>query len=178
MKRTGSSKEHYRFTSVLEQSTNKLWGAHVRVPTRIATELKERNVRRVVCSLNGSSEFQTAILPYKTGVFVIRVNKSLRDKLGLDFGSKVSVVLHKDVSKYGLPLPDEFKELLRQDKEGNRLFHALTLGKQRTLLYIIGKGKDMDLRIAQGIIIINHLKANNGAINYRRLSASLKALHH
>jgi uncharacterized protein YdeI (YjbR/CyaY-like superfamily) len=84
------------------------------------------------------------------------------------------VSLKKDKSEYGLPVPDELNELFRQDAEGNRLFHALTRGRQRTLLYIVGSAKDSDKRILRAIVIINHLKANKGRINYRQLNASLK----
>lgn len=41
-------------------------------------------------------------------------------------------------------MPEELEELLHQDEEGNRLFHALTPGKQRTLLYYIGAPKTAD----------------------------------
>ena len=105
---------------------------------------------------------------------VITVNKKLRDSLGLAFGMEVDVRLMKDTTEYGLPLPEEFQELLRQDTEGNRLFHALTRGRQRTLLYIVGSAKNPEKRIARSISIIKHLKANRGTINYKQLSAMLK----
>ena len=174
MKKTDSSKKSLRFTSTLERSTNKLWGAHARVPNNIAMQLISAVSRRVLCTLNGSAEYQTAILPYKSGVSVIRVNKNQRDKLGLDFGVKVNVSLRKDTSEYGLPLPEELDELLRQDKEGNKLFHALTRGKQRTLLYIIGSAKNSEKRAMQAVVIVRHLKENNGKINYKKLSLMLR----
>jgi uncharacterized protein YdeI (YjbR/CyaY-like superfamily) len=82
---------------------------------------------------------------------------------------KVAVALRKDETKYGLPMPEELKELFRQEKEGDRLFHALTVGKQRTLLFIIGRGKNSDQRIERAITIIRHLKDHKGKINYRKL---------
>lgn len=162
------------FASRLEKSTNKLWGAHVEVPAALVKKLTQGTSRRVVCKLNDTIEYQCAMLPFGDGKFVISVNKSFRDKLGLKFGDLVRASLRKDESKYGLPMPEELKELLKQDKEGGKLFHTLTLGKQRTLLYIIGKGKDSDLRIARSLIIVNHLKSNGGKINYKKLSGVLK----
>lgn len=167
----------FRFTSTLEKSTNRLWGCHFRVPTRVAERLTAGDSRRVVCMLNDSIEYQCAILSYSNDVPVITVNKTLQKKFGLTFGDEVHITLKKDVSKYGLPMPDELKELFRQDTEGKHLFHALTPGRQRTLLYIIGKTRTTEKRVASAIVIVAHLKANKGSINYRQLNASLKASH-
>ena len=71
-------------------------------------------------------------------------------------------------------MPEEFAELLRQDKLGGRLFHALTAGRQRTLLYIIGQKKNPDSRLECGIIILEHLKINKGTIQYKNLNESLR----
>ena len=106
--------------------------------------------------------------------YVISVNRNLLKALRLSVGQKVTVGLRKDESQYGLPMPEEFAELLRQDKEGDRLIHALTPGKLRTLLYIAGRGKDADKRIERSIIIVKHLKENAGKINYRQLGEMLR----
>lgn len=163
-----------RFTAVLERSTNRLWGAHFRIPGPVAKKLQRDGHRRIVCELNGVAQYQCAMLPFGRGTLVVSVNKSLRDKLGLQLGSRLNVVLRKDVSEYGLPVPDEFHAVLAQDKEGTNLFHSLTRGRQRTLLYIIGHVKDSDKRIVRSLTVVNHLKANKGKINYKRLSAELK----
>ncbi len=172
MAKRSTGTEH--FSSTLEPSDNKLWGAHFTVPKNVATRLVNGIERRVVCTLNGEETFQCGLIPHGNGSFVITVNKKLRDKLDLKIGMMLDVHLKKDESKYGLPMPEEFVELLRQDKDGSRLFHALTSGKQRTLLYIIGKKKNVDARIECGIIILEHLKANRGIIQYKILNESLK----
>ncbi|MEO6758521.1 MAG: YdeI/OmpD-associated family protein [Saprospiraceae bacterium] len=163
------------FTSTLEISTNKLWGAHLAVPPTIAdTLIAEREDRRIVCVLNGKTEYQCAMLPRGDGTFLITVNKKIQKDLHLNIGSRVEVSLRPDDSKYGLPMPEELAEVLAQDPEGNRLFHALPPGKLRTLLYIVGKVKNSDARIGQALIIVEHLKANAGKINYRQLGEALK----
>ena len=165
-----------RFTSILERSTNRLWGCHFRVPGPVARKLIDDRSRRVICALNSSAEKQCALLPHGNGSFVITVNKELQKQLGLEVGMTVSVSLRKDVSTYGLPMPEELEEVLIQDKEGNRFFHALTAGRQRTLLYIIGHAKNTDSRIFRAVTIVRHLKTNKGRINYKQLSLMLKDL--
>ena len=106
MKKATRPETWLRFTSLLERSDNKLWGCHFRVPTNIAKRLIESNSRRVVCSLNNSAEYQCAVLHRGEGLFLITVNKKLRDRLGLGFGMEVRVGLKKDNSEYGLPMPE------------------------------------------------------------------------
>lgn len=169
-----SEAEILSFTSVLELSNNKLWGAHIVVPDVIAQVFASNGVRRVVCVLNEKIEYQCALLPKGDGSFLITVNKKIRDTLGLKAGSPVRAGLRKDESEYGLPMPEEMDEALSQDEEGSRHFHALTPGKIRTLLYIVGNVKDPDKRIGRALAILEHLKVNDGKINYRQLNEQIR----
>jgi hypothetical protein len=163
-----------RFTAILERSTNKLWGSHVRVPHAVAEKLVRDGSRRVLRTINGSEAHQCALLPYGEGSFVLSINKKWCDVLHLEVGSEVKVSLIRDESQYGLPMLEELKELFRQDKEGSRLFHSLTQGRQRTLLYIIGSASKPEARAWRSSIIIRHLRDHNGKIDYKQLYQSLK----
>lgn len=174
MKKTNPSFKTYRFVSTLERSDNRLWGCHFQVPARIANRLIDGKSRRVLCTLDGSAEHQCAILHHGDGAYVITVNKKLRDALDLAFGMEVRVGLKKDQSEYGLPVPEELEEFFHQDDEGNALFHALTRGKQRTLLHIVGSVKSPEKRLWRALAVIKHLKANSGTINYKQLNAMLR----
>ena len=165
----------FQFTSTLELSTNKLWGCHFAVPQFVADAMPVRDqARRVVCILNEKSEWQCALLPRGDGSFLITVNKKLQTTLGIKPGSSVRVSLRPDESEYGLPMPEELAELLAQDAEGHRLMHALTPGKLRTLLYIVGQPKSTDLRLHRALAVVEHLKANSGKIDYKQLNVKLK----
>lgn len=133
----------------------------------------EGKSKRVVCSINGGTTFQCALMPWGE-LFYIIVNKRKRDEVGIVAGDTVDVVLVKDESKYGLPMPEEFREVLNQDPEGDKLFHGLTAGKQRSMLYYIGNIKDIDQRIHAGLIIIDHLKDNQGKVIDKQLYEELK----
>lgn len=129
--------------------------------------------RRVVCSINGGEQFQCALMPWGEFYYII-VNKKRRDELGIEAGDEVNVELVEDKSKYGMPMPEEFREVLDQDTEGDKLFHALTAGKQRSMLYYIGKMKDIDNRIHATLIFIEHLKTHDGKIENKLLNEELK----
>ena len=128
---------------------------------------------RVVCTINDGESFQCALLP-SGDVYCIVVNKKKRDALGIGAGDAVDVLLEKDESKYGLPMPEEFREVLDQDPEGDKMFHSLTAGKQRSILYFVGKVKDIDKRIHTALIFVEHIKKNGGRIDHEQLQIELK----
>lgn len=144
------------------------------VEAKIAKRFEKKDgTRRVVCTINGEVSFQCALIPWGE-IFTIIVNKAKREKLGVAAGDMVSVELTADESKYGLPMPEELQEVLNQDPDGDRYFHALTAGKQRSILYFVGKIKDIDKRIHTALIFIEHLKKNDGKIISDQLQEELK----
>lgn len=162
------------FTAVLESGDTALYQTHIEIPAKVAAKVTSPTNKRVVCTLNHDHTFQAGIMPLGQGRLMIMINAVMRKKMKLKVGDEIIVTLQKDESEYGLPLPVEFEELLKQDEVGNELFHKLTAGKQRTLLYIIGKPKSPDLRIRNGIVVLQHLKNHSGVINYKQLNIDMK----
>jgi hypothetical protein len=162
------------FKAILNRFDANLWHFHVKVDKKVAEKVITKEGRRVVCTLQQTETFQCALMPYGDGHFFININNQLRKKLRLNEFDEVLVSLTPDTSKYGLPMPPEFDELLQQDHTGSDLFEALTDGKKRTLLFIIAKPKSPDLRIRNGIVILEHLKRNNGKINFKQLGVDMK----
>ncbi len=154
-----------KFNTTLERSPEMSGWHFLVIEKKTADKLTFKDqYKRVVCSINGSESFQCALMP-SGGKFYIIVNKKKRDGLGIVAGDKVAVELVIDESKYGLPMPPEFREVLKQDKAGDKAFHALTPGKQRSLLYFLGNIKDIDKRIHQALIIVEHIKENGKVID-------------
>jgi bifunctional DNA-binding transcriptional regulator/antitoxin component of YhaV-PrlF toxin-antitoxin module len=131
------------------------------------------NLRRVVCSLNGGEPFQCSLFPSK-GNYYITLSKPLRIKLGLKVGDKIRVGLIKDESKYGMPMPEEFAEVLRQDAQGDKLFNDLTPGNQRLILKLIVAVADVDKRIYRSLLTMEHLKQRDGKFNWHELNEAFK----
>ncbi len=162
------------FETTLTKSTSDSGWHFLLVSGEIAAKFGfEGKFKRVVCTINDGESFQCALMPWGDQFYII-VNKKKRDEAGIVAGDTVNVLLVKDESKYGLPMPEEFEEVLKQDPEGDRLFHALTAGKQRSLLYLLSKPKDIDVRIHAGLIIIEHIKENGGKVVDNKLYEELK----
>lgn len=172
-----SKHDRYSFESVMEASQSRIYQTHLVVPVEIASALWANDVKRVVATLHvheQQHEYQCGLIPRGKGKTVIMVNKEIRSKLRIDAGEKVRVELRKDESEYGLEMPEELAELMRQDEEGSRFFHALTEGKQRTLLYVVSSVKKSERRIERAITVLEHLKEQQGKIDYKKLYRDLK----
>ena len=124
------------------------------------------NLRRVICTLNESETFNCALFPSREN-YLISLNKKMRDRLGIAVGDNVRLTLEKDESKYGMPMPEEFAEVLRQDPDGDRLFNELSPGNQRIMLQLVVYVKDVDRRIARALAGIELLKRSEGKFDYR-----------
>jgi Domain of unknown function (DUF1905)/Bacteriocin-protection, YdeI or OmpD-Associated len=162
----------HEFESVLAASESNIYQTHLVVPSEIVSAFSAEKTKRVVATIRVESEtheYQCGLIPRGKGKVVIMVNKEIRAKLRIDAGSRVQVRLRKDESEYGLEMPEELAELMRQDEEGNRLFHALTEGKQRSLLYVVSSVKNSERRIERSITVIEHLKEHGGTIDSKRL---------
>ncbi|HQZ95751.1 MAG TPA: YdeI/OmpD-associated family protein [Pyrinomonadaceae bacterium] len=132
------------------------------------------NLRRVMCSLNGGEPFNCSLFPSK-GDYFLTLSKQLRKTLGVDIGDTVTVELSKDTSKYGMPMPEEFAEVLRQDAEGERLFNALSPGDQRLMLKLVVFVKDPDRRIARSLAGIELLKRSDGKFVYSEQHLAMRS---
>jgi hypothetical protein len=133
------------------------------------------NLRRVVCSLNGTEPFQCSLFPSR-GDYFITLGKPLRNKLKVNVGDKVVIELVKDETKYGMPMPPEFAEVLKQDTKGKKLFDALRPGDQRLMLKLIVFVKDVDKRIARSLVGIELLKLHEGKFDYHNQHDAMRVV--
>lgn len=164
----------FTYTTHLQQLKSNVWGYAVDIPLDIALQLKEDNISRVVCSINSAIEFQTGLTPNGNSELFITLNKDIVKQLHLSVGEQVTINLKQDESKYGLPVCEEFHEFLTQDEEFNHLFHQLTPGKQRNLIYIASHPKTSPTRLRKSLAIVDYLKSTNGHLDFKELNETIK----
>lgn len=162
-----------QFTTTLEKFDSNMWGYHFPIPTSIAKQFIDGTNRRVICSINGIVTMQCALMPYSEGYFVL-INQDLVNKHGFTLHSEVTIKIEKDHSEFGHEVPESFRVLLDQDKEGKRFFDLLTPGKQRSLVYLVGKVKNVDSQLNKGLAILDHLKTEQGKLDYKKLNQLIK----
>ncbi len=144
------------------------------VPEHVVQKIKALENKRFIIYINEEISYPGTPIPVEKGTYIILVNKTRAKKLHLTFGDEVSVIMRPDESKYGMPLPDEFKEVLDENPEGKLLFEGLTPGKIRNLIHLVAKVKNPDKRIEKAVIILEHLRANNGKLDNKMLNQAFK----
>ncbi len=161
------------FVTKLSKFDSNVYQYHLPVPEEIAQNFIEGENRRIICTLNGVHKWHAALMKAQDYWFIL-VNKAIMEKLGLTQNVDVKVELEKDHSTYGLEMPDELQVLFEQDEDAYSYFKNLTMGKQRSLIYIVGKYKSSDSRLRKALAIAHHLKEVQGNLDYKLLNSTIK----
>lgn len=164
-------------TSKIEQVGGSIWNLALFVEKDIAESIITSD-RRVLVHFSTDFYIHAALMPDGNGEYFINVNKENRKKLNLTIGEEISFQIEKDNSKYGMPVPEEFKELWEFDIEFNTYFHDLTPGKQRSLLHMVNKMKSIDSRMKKALTICDYLKEVSGKLDYKELNIAFKNSKH
>ncbi len=165
----------YEFSAELENfPESPVWGFHIIVPEVIVTALRENKNTRTIAVVNNAISIHCALMSNGNGEYFIMLNKQNRSKLKINRGDILTISIRKDESKYGMEMPEEFSELLSLDEEGNTFFHALTPGKQRSLIHVVGKSNQSETRIKKALVILDYLKFTQGKLDFNELSQAFK----
>ncbi|WP_268224588.1 YdeI/OmpD-associated family protein [Sinomicrobium oceani] len=163
------------FSAPIVKIDSPVWTFVIRVPDAVAEKLIPKTTdKRVICTFNSKISKPCALMPSGEGSYHILINKKELRELGTDIGETLRVALKPDTSAYGIPMDEEFRAVLDSDPEGERLFEALTPGKKRTLLYMVGKLKSTPLKIQRAVTIIDHLKTTGGQVDYKLLNREIR----
>lgn len=150
------------------------YGPHIVIPNDIFENMLQLAPdKRIKCTLNSSLTVSRAMSP-KGDFHYILLNKDVLKKCKLEIGDEVLVELQPDISKYGIDITEEMEEVLFSDPEGSDLFHKLTPGVQRSLIYLINKIKSSQLRIERSFVILEHLKKLKGKVDGKILQEDFK----
>ncbi len=144
------------------------------VPASVMEEVKKLENKRFIVQINDQEGYPGTPVPIEKGIYLILINKARTKKYKIVHGDQVKVSMVPDTSKYGMPLPPEFEEVLSEDPEGKALLESLTPGKIRNLIYLVAKVKNSDKRIEKSVIILDHLKINNGKLDHKMLNQAFK----
>ncbi|MBA3705644.1 MAG: DUF1905 domain-containing protein [Bacteroidetes bacterium] len=147
-----------QFNSKIHKLEHLVGMHYLEVPKKVIEQLGGKLAIRLLCTVNDSLTFQCGLMALGNGKAYISINAKRMKQLGVKFGSKISVELKKDKSKYGMEMPKELAELLKQDAEGMKRFKLLTSGKQRYIIYYISMVKSTQIRIDRAILLIENLK--------------------
>jgi hypothetical protein len=130
---------------------------YILVPEKISSTFIKAGHKRVVCTINENS-FHVALMPRKEGGHIIALGGAKMKTLKLKAGAVVNVILEPDTSEYQFEMPEELTEVLKSDPEAYKVFHSLTQGNQRSLIYLVSQVKSPDKRIERALKIAEKIK--------------------
>lgn len=134
----------------------------IAVPANVVKALKAKFKGRFQCALGGKVEYSCGLMPLGGGKAYVFLSKPRRLQLGLEVGDPVTARLTPDNSKYGMPVPRELTEFLRQDAAARKAFAALTPGKQRNIIFYVSGARTEDTRIERVFRLLTNLKRLTG----------------
>lgn len=125
---------------------------------KTVSSLTKNNNKRAICKLKNQLEFHCAIMSKKEGGHFINIGLSICKKFQLKKGSKLFATFSVDKSDYQFAMPAELKEVLHTDQEADKIFHSLTDGNQRGLMYLVNLVKSSDKKIERALKIAERIK--------------------
>lgn len=131
---------------------------YIQLPEDLAKRFISTGNKRVICNIDERFEFHCAILRSQAIGYYIMMGKKNLKKGNLSEGQKIEVSLLPDTTKYQAEIPEELEEVLKSDFEGSEIFHQLTPGKQRSIIYIVTAVKSTDKRIERALKILENIK--------------------
>jgi Bacteriocin-protection, YdeI or OmpD-Associated/Domain of unknown function (DUF1905) len=135
------------------------WPFHVVLdPETVDMLLVDGNKRAVATVVNTNERFHCGVTFRKTLGHYVFVNADICKKMGLKEGDKIDLTFVIDESKYQFEMPEELAEVFAQDPEADKIFHELTAGKQRGLIYLISQVKSSDKKIERALKVAEKLK--------------------
>jgi hypothetical protein len=149
--------EPIQFTAELSWLEGPMFTHSIRIPPEIRDRFRTtKGAIRVLCSIEGSTEFPCALNP-RGHEYIIIVSKAFIKQHKLAGVSSFQVSIRPDPDN-GLLLPEELQEVLDQDEWGSRLFEALLPGRKRGYIYYVRSAKTVDTRIKRAFEIVQKLK--------------------
>jgi hypothetical protein len=117
----------------------------VNVPTAVSRALGTRGRVPVTGTVN-EVPLTGSLMPNGEGGHFLVVNKTLREKAGVDAGDRVAVVLRVDTAERRVELPAELAEALAADAEARRAFERFSYSHQKEYVDWVGEAKKEQTR--------------------------------
>ena len=146
------------FTSLISRLQHLLNVHYITVASNVVAKLGGTMNVRLLCAINNAAAFQCGLVALGEGAAYISINNKRIKQLGLKEGDIVHIALEKDISEYGMEMPDALTALLEQDYKGMICFQNLTAGKQRYIIHHISAVKNPQLRVDRAIMLLENLK--------------------
>ena len=113
--------------------------------------------KRIIVTVKGHQLHLAVNRLHELGYYIYMGKDTLK-KLDLELGMSFEAEFRSDDTPYQCEMPEELQEVLLTDPEADRIFHSLTPGNQRSLIFMVSKVKSTDKRIEKSLKMVEGLK--------------------
>jgi Bacteriocin-protection, YdeI or OmpD-Associated/Domain of unknown function (DUF1905) len=145
------------FKTTIEELQH-LAGHYFELSPSIIKKLGGKMSIRLIATVNKKISWQCGPMALGKGSAYITISAKRMKELGVKPGDTIHISIVKDESKYGVDVPEELGELLKQDPEGEERFEALTPGMQRYIINYVATVKSPRLKLERALMLITNLK--------------------
>lgn len=128
------------------------------IPKNIGEKILTKFGKRVLCIINGEFNLHCALIKKKEGNYIIMLGKQNRIRINANYGDKLALEFCQDTSPFQFEMPEELKEVLLTDLDGNQAFERISDGKKRSVIHLVSAAKRSETRINRALKIIDNLK--------------------
>ncbi|MFP2994477.1 YdeI/OmpD-associated family protein [Spongiivirga sp. MCCC 1A20706] len=135
-------------------------GYLIEIPYNIAIKFYEKGHKRVqLIAIFENNELKIhAALNKRKDHFFIMFGKNNQKSIGVKKDDTFEVQLVEDTTKYGVEMPEELDAVLLSDYDAFKIFESLTMGKKRSIIYMISRFKTSQMRIDKSLLLTENLK--------------------
>lgn len=119
----------------------------LKIEAEIINQFKNKRHTRFLCTLEKSLTFQCGLNHLGDGNFFIILSGKNLEAVNKRLGNKINFELNEDPNPLGVEMPEVLEAVLEQDETIKAAFQKLTLGKKRSVIFALGKIKDIDKQI-------------------------------
>jgi uncharacterized protein YdeI (YjbR/CyaY-like superfamily) len=131
---------------------------YILLDSKTVAALTKNNNKRAICTINNTLQIHCAILNNKELGNFIQIGATNCKQLKIKAGDTIEASFVVDDTQYQFEMPEELREVLLADPEAHKIFHDLSAGNQRSLIYLISLVKSSDKKIERALLIAEKIK--------------------
>lgn len=145
----------------IRRGRHKIAGHYLEVDYALAQAFRAEHGQRIRLSFKQAGPYHRALQVRKDGCALVVLSKEVLKAAGAQENDLIQFEIQPDHSAYGMPFPEELKEVFSLDPEAQHCFTEMTKGGQRGLLHYVHSGKSTETRIKRSFEMAEKLKNND-----------------
>lgn len=137
--------DRFEFSATIENAGG--GGAFVRIPFDVEQAFGKKRVK--IKAYIGTEEYRGTLVRMGEPCHILLILKSIREKLGKEFGEQIAISLEEDSEPREVIVPTDLREALAAAGPAQQLFDKLSYTHKKEYVVWINKAKRAETRTAR-----------------------------